>query len=571
MSPAERNNVPLTACCQVVLFGWTVLLIVVERTAIIYCIGYYLWHVHRKRAALTFVAALPGTAVQVLSFKWYCEDGYQRKGLLAFIHVLHLGIFKRLWDCMRTLWHLEEPEGGFSALVMQQADVSVLRLIEVLLLTLPETVLQTYYLFTTDVGILSPVSVCCAVCLLSVSWSLVLYSRACTLVRPGHLAMPPAALLCQLLWRTCMLGARLASLMFFTRVFCGWIFAVVGFHWLTTSLWIVTQQTDIFGSPWRWHLFNCILGAVHIFFFLNATWDIIAIAVSVFCSIFLGITSLVLYYRFLHPKSTEISQNKQEEPIGVACFKGGSTLSLGEKIKPAPSVPTYGDTFTGIDGTVVEHSGSGGTKFSIQYRHHHWLLIRLALKTGNIAKVNQAYGFGGVAAMLGIVEVLEGTHAEAPEPDNDNMDGIMPISDGKEDFQSADSPSSLEELDEKEEKEKMDSPLESLMSDLKRGSPEGKSVFEESPELRFCPTESSTTLYFSADPQSPGSASYLGLDRDSATENVGEFSPMSGDRVEPRFASSAKMDPGSAGPASPRFLVPRRQVVLSWKDKPEMF
>ncbi|KAL4623890.1 XK-related protein 5-like [Arapaima gigas] len=598
MSPAE-TMAPWTACCQVALFGWTVLLIVAERTAIIYCIGYYLWHVHRKRAAFTFVAALPGTAAQVLSFKWYCEDGVQRKGFHAFIHVLHLGIFKRLWDCMRTLWRMEELGGGFSAIVMQQADVSVLRLIEVLLLTLPETVLQTYYLFTTDVGILSPVSVCCAVCLLSVAWSLVLYSRACTLVRPGHLAMPPAALLCQLLWRASMLGARLASLMFFTRVFCGWIFAIIGLHWLTAALWLVTQQTDIFGSPWRRHLFNTILGAVHVFFFLNVkdgpsklrmagfymascfvenvgllllasdfliepTWDIVAITISVLCSIFLGITSLVVYYRFLHPKSTEICQNMQDESFGTACFKGGSMLSLGGKMKPASSVPRHGET-------VAEHSGTGGVISSAEYGHHHWFLIRLALKTGDTGKINQAYGYGGVAAMLGTVEVLEGRHMEDPEPDCDNNDGAPPLSDGKEDYESINTPTSSDELDEEEEKEKTESPLVSPMFDLKRGSPEGKSIFEESPELRFCPTESSTTLYFSADPQSPGSASYLGMDRDSATENVGEVSPKSGDRVVPRYASATKIDPGAAEPLSPRFLVPRRQVVLSWKEKPEMF
>lgn len=88
--------------------------------------------------------------------------------------------------------------------------------------------------------LLSAVFVCCTLCLLSSSWALVLYSRACSLVRPGHLPMPPAALLCQLLWRASMLGARIASLMFFMRVFCGWIYGVIGearCHLFLHALW----------------------------------------------------------------------------------------------------------------------------------------------------------------------------------------------------------------------------------------------------------------------------------------------------------------------------------------------
>lgn len=69
---------------------------------------------------------------------------------------------------------------------------------------------------------------CCGLCVLSVSWALVLYSRACCLIRPGHLAMPPAALLCQLVWRAGMLGARVTCLMFFARVFDWWVCGVAG-------------------------------------------------------------------------------------------------------------------------------------------------------------------------------------------------------------------------------------------------------------------------------------------------------------------------------------------------------
>ncbi|XP_006810662.1 XK-related protein 5-like, partial [Neolamprologus brichardi] len=119
---------------------------------------------------------------------------------------------------------------------------------------------------------LSPASVCFAVCLVSLGWALVLYARACSLIRPGHLQMTPAAMLCRLLWRVSMLGSRFAILMLFTRIFKQWILGVIGVHWLGATFWMVSQQTDIIRSTSRWRLFNLVLGAIHIFLFLNVKY-----------------------------------------------------------------------------------------------------------------------------------------------------------------------------------------------------------------------------------------------------------------------------------------------------------
>ena len=51
---------------------------------------------------------------------------------------------------------MQGSAGELGAAVMQQADVSALRLLEALLLTLPQTLLQTYILVATDVGFMSP-------------------------------------------------------------------------------------------------------------------------------------------------------------------------------------------------------------------------------------------------------------------------------------------------------------------------------------------------------------------------------------------------------------------------------
>lgn len=58
----------------------------------------------------------------------------------------------RLWECMRC------PRGQVDsgALLMQQADVSALCLIQSLSLSLPQNLLQTYSFFTLHTSYLTP-------------------------------------------------------------------------------------------------------------------------------------------------------------------------------------------------------------------------------------------------------------------------------------------------------------------------------------------------------------------------------------------------------------------------------
>lgn len=48
------------------------------------------------------------------------------------------------------------PDEDVYGEIMQQADASALRLFEALVVTLPQTLLQTYVLICTDIGIKSP-------------------------------------------------------------------------------------------------------------------------------------------------------------------------------------------------------------------------------------------------------------------------------------------------------------------------------------------------------------------------------------------------------------------------------
>lgn len=167
-------------------------------------------------------------------------------------------------------------------------------------------------------------------------------------------------------------------------------------------------------------------------------------------------------------------------------------------------------------------------------------------------------------------------------------DTMAPLSDCREEFESV---SEAREEDDADDSLEMESPLESLASEYKRSSPEGKSVFGDSPEPNYCPTESSSTLYFSADPQSPSSSSNPRLDREtpfifgsgSGLETLDELSPISTDGglhrdlvqgLLGRAGSCCTSAPGVSRQGLPEgsgtyLRGPRRQVVLSRRGPEE--
>lgn len=224
-------------------------------------------------------------------------------------------------------------------------------------------------------------------------------------------------------------------------------------------------------------------------------------------------TFLLLYYRFLHPKSTEISHalhhGAQE---GSACLEQGDlSFSLTDKSLALPSLrPQLSSSHPSF--SLLEHPGSCGARAGAECRHHHWLLVRLALKTGDSSKIEQAFGAGGATRIVSEEQENDseergGEGGGGGSDVKDEDDTLAPLSDCKDEFES------VSEAREDAEEEDAGEEMDSVDSEWKRSSPEGKSVFGDSPEPDYCPTESSSTLYFSADPQSPSSASDPRLDQ----------------------------------------------------------
>ncbi|XP_075000954.1 XK-related protein 5 isoform X2 [Calonectris borealis] len=457
--------------------GLCLALLAAERGARLCAIVHYLVRGQLGWFGLTIACVVPGYAAQLLSILWFRADGRPPGCWLLVLHLLQLGLWKRYWDVLRMA---AKTSGSARAgeVLMLHGDVCVLRLLEALLQTLPHLLLQAYVVVAVDPASFVP-GVSAGLSLLSLAWALVSYSRFSCLLKPGHLCPPATAVLCLLLWRTGMLGTRVLALVLFARLYSFWVFAVagktcdhlphvpsccqpqgrswscsalqpppgtalpfqslllVGVHWLLMSFWLVAQQTDIVAQPCRWRLFNCLVGAVYIFCYVNVRSGPSKHRVAVFYAIMLmentlllllatrflqaelrnslfvtgavmsgsliGAAALVVYYSLLHPKSTEIWQGFLETTCSAAA--AGDDQVAGDSSQAGQSLGISGDRESLVGEGTTADPKNGNSSSLLQFRgcledswtnHHHWLLVKLALKTGDMSTINAAFGDGGV-------------------------------------------------------------------------------------------------------------------------------------------------------------------------------
>ncbi|KAM4836790.1 XK-related protein 5 [Thomomys bottae] len=390
---------------------------------------------------LALSVLLPGFLVQGLSYAWFRADGRPGHGWLALLHLLQLGIWKRHWDTMApVLWKsVDAPGRGRLQLWEADLDLLALRLLEALLQTGPHLLLQTYALLASDFTDAVP-GVSTLLSWASLSWALVAYSHSLGRLKLQRRAVPWAALLCQQLWRMGMLGARVLSLVLFCRAYCVWVLVVGGAHWLVMTFWLVAQQSDIVESTCHWRLFNLLVGAAFILCYLNfwdspsrsrmvsfylvmllentilllvatdvlqdASWTSLCAVAGAASGFLIGSVSLVIYYSLLHPKSTDIWQGFREK-----CWDPAE--SHGVEAESSPQDPALASRRSGSPdwcqaqgyalGSLEKFPGCGQSppevaacsQSSIEgsfFSHHHWLLVKLALKTGNVSKINAALG-----------------------------------------------------------------------------------------------------------------------------------------------------------------------------------
>ncbi|KAM9043109.1 XK-related protein 5 [Megaptera novaeangliae] len=421
------------------VLGLSALLLAAEQSARLCTVVYYFTTGRLLWGWLALSVLLPGFLVQGLSYLWFREDGHQSHCSLVVLHLLQLGVWKRHWDAMARVLRREGEASPWGQLRMQEADLSALRLLEALLQVGPHLLLQTYVFLASDfTGIVPGMSALCSWSMLS--WALVCYARAMGSMKPGQLSMPWTALGCQLLWRMGMVGARVLSLVLFFQVYRVWVLVVAGAHWLVMTFWLVAQQSDIVDSTCHWRLFNLLMGATYILCYLNvwdspsrsrmatfytvmllentilvllatdflqgASWTGLWAVAGALSGFLIGSVSLVIYYSLLHPKSTDIWQGFVRKSCGIA---GGDKAEgdspprasgpAGEGPESLGTCQEESDVLTSLGKPPSPQWGPPEAGMEIQMAgeasflsHHHWLLVKLALKTGNVSKINALFG-----------------------------------------------------------------------------------------------------------------------------------------------------------------------------------
>lgn len=191
---------------------------------------------------------------------------------------------------------------------------------------------------------------------------------------------------------------------------------------------------------------------------------------------------VVLYYRFLHPKSTEILQSLR---LQLSLTTIDRTTDVDCKDTTLESSTHKHGTFS-VTGFAPDKQAGGSSIQPLEGDwHHHHMLIRLALKTGNTDKINCMYGERGLSVIL--------ENDDAPDIDSGGDGCYQPNMEAGEQSKSC--------------------PVENRegfsVAEVRQQSPEKGAVYNT------CPADCSSTVYFSAEPHSSYNVSDATLDKES--------------------------------------------------------
>lgn len=105
--------------------------------------------------------------------------------------------------------------------------------------------------------------------LISISWSLVSYSKCLRISLPNKVPMTYWSLAIMFLWEFFSITARMIALALFTSAFVRYVGFIILAHWLIMTFWIVTMQTSFCSTKYEELAFNAVLGVIFIFCYFN--------------------------------------------------------------------------------------------------------------------------------------------------------------------------------------------------------------------------------------------------------------------------------------------------------------
>ncbi|XP_068625122.1 uncharacterized protein [Battus philenor] len=293
---------------------------------------------------------------QVLSLRWYLHvwwAGEGRKGrppwLPIVLHCLQVGV---LWRYARLLVPVE-----LRRVKHQVRDLCMLRLVHAFCEAAPMLLLQLHILLkdsnhepvnefgvTPEPSIDEPSAnkafaelnvISASLSMFSVCWALASFSKNVRLQNVHRLVLTWLGVIFQFLWRLGTISARICALTVYALVYEYWVFLVIGLHWVSMFLWLISPKNVFHGErisrPRKTYL-SALIAFVYVFAYINLqelnhrqkmmifycvmcveNWLLVsawwwsgrasraaptaAAAAAAFC---LGLAFMLLYYRYFH-------------------------------------------------------------------------------------------------------------------------------------------------------------------------------------------------------------------------------------------------------------------------------
>ncbi|XP_028659441.1 XK-related protein 9 [Erpetoichthys calabaricus] len=314
--------------------------------------GYVLWF------ALTLTFVLLSTfIIQVFSYFWYLDDsgsgsdsGAPESCALIGLHFCQLGIFTRYKKLLKNGFReIKEKkpcstEESVSEIWGMTADISMLKLFETHLESVPQLILQLYiYLEHKEKMTIQYLTL--TMSFFSIAWSTVDYQRCLRRSLPNKREISHlSSVTVYLMYKMFTITSRVLSFVLLTILNAHFTLALFGITWLCTFIWAWKQQTDFCTSRGLEVFYRVIIGAILVFTFFNIKGQntqssmicyyalsfcetlgivilcvclcapltvfsfFLPICIVMFIFFFLGIIFLFIYYLALHPNKQSSAQ-----------------------------------------------------------------------------------------------------------------------------------------------------------------------------------------------------------------------------------------------------------------------
>ncbi|KAL7374078.1 hypothetical protein ABVT39_021406 [Epinephelus coioides] len=335
---------------------------------------------HFVWTALTLVFVLAGLLVtQIFSYAWYRDDMNEFQadtvgepsistipgmstGGLAVLHVFGMGIFTRYYHLLnksfKVVWMttksytVEEKTDVHYDLFGLATDLSMLKLFEAFLESVPQLLLQLYILLGQNerYSVLQYLSL--AFSFFNIAWSLVDYRRCMRRSHPQITEMPSGLpTVVYLLYKLCTITSHILS---YTLLLILSPFSTIALTvlWLLGTTWANVLQTDFCLSRGLEFLYRAVVGFILTFTFFNVKGQDTKVAMTIYyifyvginilapsllallkpqlqtavyllsvCGLIvggsvLGLVCLVLYYLLLHPREKQQRVSDEVDGLG---------------------------------------------------------------------------------------------------------------------------------------------------------------------------------------------------------------------------------------------------------------